>query len=147
MRRYLEDLPLDEDLDCGGFVLSRAEIIAFAERFDPQPWHLDDALAAGSAFGRLVASGVHTQATAIGLVARRIADVAVMFGAALHEARFAIPVQPDAPHHVTARWTEARASASRPDRGVARIEGTARDAQGRTAMQFGVTYIVARRPN
>ncbi len=144
MRRYLDDLPLGEPLDCGSFVLSRAEIIAFAERFDPQPWHLDDHQAAASAFGRLVASGVHTQAMAIGLMVRRIADVAVMFGGALHEASFAQPVEPDAPHRVTARWTEARRSASRPDRGVARITGAAEDSAGRIAMRFGVTYIVAR---
>ena len=145
-RLYLEDLPIGEDLQCGGFSLSRDEIIAFAARFDPQPWHLDDALAEASAFGTLVASGVHTQATAIGLMVRRIADVAVLFGGSLHESRFAVPVRPDVPHGVVARWTDARASASNHARGIARIEGRATDPAGREAMTFGVTYIVARRP-
>ena len=145
-RLYLEDLPLGEDLDCGGFALSRAEIVAFAAQYDPQPWHLDDTLAAASAFGTLVASGVHTQAAALGLMVRRIADVAVMFGGSLHEARFFVPVRPDTRHHVTARWTEARPSASKPAQGIARIEGTAHAEDGRVAMTFGVTYIVARRP-
>jgi acyl dehydratase len=145
-RLFLEDLPIGEDLDCGGFSLSRNEIIAFAARFDPQPWHLDDALAAASAFGTLVASGVHTQAAAIGLMVRRIADVAVLFGGSLHESRFQVPVRPDVPHAVVARWTQARPSASRPGRGVAHIEGRATDPRGREAMSFGVTYIVARRP-
>ena len=145
-RLYLEDLPLGQDLDCGAFALSRAEIVAFAQRFDPQPWHLDDALAAASAFGTLVASGVHTQATAISLLVRRTADVAVLFGGSLHEARFFLPVRPDTMHRVTARWTEARPSASKPTQGVARIEAEAHDPDGRRAMSFGVTYIVARRP-
>jgi acyl dehydratase len=145
-RLYLEDLPLGEPLDCGSFVLTRHDITAFAHRFDPQPWHLDEALAEASAFGALVASGVHTQAAAIGLMVRRIADVAVLFGGSLHEARFFTPVRPEVAHHVTASWTEARASASKPTRGVARIEGRAVNAAGRTAMTFGVTYIVARRP-
>jgi len=144
-RLYLDDLKLHEPLDCGSFTLSRDEIIAFAHRFDPQPWHLDDALAEASAFGALVASGVHTQATAIGLLVRRIADVVVLFGGTLHESRFTVPVRPDVRHHVTARWTEARASASKPDRGIARIEGQAVNAAGQTAMTFGVTYIVGRR--
>jgi acyl dehydratase len=145
-RRYLEDLVLGEAFDCGTFTLSRDEIIGFAHRFDPQPWHLDDALAEASAFGTLVASGVHTQAMAIGLMVRRIADVAVLFGGSLHEARFAVPVRPDVPHTVTARWTEARASTSNPARGIARVEGHATAPDGRDAMRFGVTYIVARRP-
>jgi acyl dehydratase len=145
-RLYLEDLRLGDVLDCGSFVLSREDIVAFARQFDPQPWHLDQALAEASAFGTLVASGVHTQAAAIGLMVRRIADVAVLFGGSLHESRFAIPVRPDKHHHVTARWTETRPSESNPARGVARIDGEARNDQGRTAMTFGVTYIVARRP-
>jgi acyl dehydratase len=145
-RLFLEDLPLGEEFACGSFALTRADIVAFAHRFDPQPWHLEDALAEASAFGTLVASGVHTQAAAIGLLVRRIADVAVLFGGSLHESRFAIPVRPDTPHAVSARWTEARASASNPARGIASVAGTARDPSGRTAMTFGVTYIVARRP-
>ena len=49
-RLYLEDLPIGVALDCGSFVLTRDEIIAFARQFDPQPWHLDDALGEASAF-------------------------------------------------------------------------------------------------
>lgn len=145
-RRYLEDLPLGEVLDCGSFVLARDEIVAFAEKFDPQPQHLGEAAAAASAFGTLVASGVHTQAAAIGCVVRAVADVAAMFGLALHEARFFVPVRPEVPHSVTARWTEARPSASKPGQGVARIEGRAVNPQGQTALTFGITMIIARRP-
>jgi acyl dehydratase len=146
MRTYLGDLRLGEPFDCGDFGLARDEIVAFAEKFDPQPWHLDETLAAASAFGTLVASGVHTQAAAIGLMVRAIADVAVLFGGSLHESRFFVPVRPDVRHRVTARWIEARPSASKPTQGVARIVGEAVNADGKTAMTFGVTYIVARRP-
>ncbi len=146
MRIYLDDLTLNQPFDCGSFVLSRHEIVEFAAKFDPQPWHLDDALAADSAFGTLVASGVHTQAAAIGLMVRTIADVAVMFGGSLHESRFFVPVRPDVRHTVTASWTSARPSASKPTQGVASIVGEAINAEGKTAMTFGVTYIVARRP-
>jgi acyl dehydratase len=143
---YLDDLPIGEPLDCGAFTLTRDEIVAFAHKFDPQPWHLDEALAERSAFGALVASGLHSQAAAIGLLVRAVADVAVLFGGSLHESRFTVPVRPDVRHHVVARWTDARPSASKPARGVARIEGHAINPAGQTAMTFGVTYIVARRP-
>jgi acyl dehydratase len=145
-RRYLEDLPLDEPLDCGSFVLSRDEIVAFAEKFDPQPQHLGDAVAAASAFGTLVASGLHTQAAAIGRVVRKLSDVATMFGLALHEARFFVPVRPDVPHAVSARWTEARPSAGKPGQGVAKIAGHAVNPTGQTVITFGITMIIARRP-
>lgn len=145
-RLFLEDLPLGEPLDCGGFSLSRQEIVAFATQFDPQPWHLDADLARESAFGALVASGVHTQAAAIGLMVRRIADVAVLFGGSLHEARFVIPVRPDVFHRITARWTLARPSTSNPARGIASIAGEAINPAGAVAAHFGVTYIVACRP-
>jgi acyl dehydratase len=145
-RVFLDDLPLDVDLDCGAFTLTRDEIVTFAHQFDPQPWHLDENMAEASAFGTLVASGVHSQAVALGLVVRRIADVAVLFGGSLHEARFAIPVRPDMRHAVTARWTSARPSASNPTRGIARIAGRATAPDGRSAFTFGVTYIVARQP-
>jgi acyl dehydratase len=146
VRRYLEDLKLDEPFDCGGFSLSRAEIVAFAEKFDPQPWHLDQALAEASAFGTLVASGLHSQAAGIRLLVDSFADVAVLFGASLNESRFYVPVRPDVRHHVTARWTLARPSASKPGQGVARVEAAAHNADGQLALTFGVTYIIARRP-
>jgi len=145
-RRYLEDLPLGETLDCGSFSLTRDEIIDFARKFDPQPQHLGEEVARETAFGELVASGIHSQAAALSLIVRAGADIATMFGLALHEARFFLPVRPDVPHHVTARWTEARPSASKPGQGVARIEGQAVNPDGKTALTVGITMIVARRP-
>jgi acyl dehydratase len=143
---YLEDLPLHQDIPCGGFTLSRAEIIDFAQRFDPQPWHLDDALARDTYFESLCASGVHTQAVSIGLMVRAIASVRIVAGGALNEARFLVPVRPDRRYQVNARWREARASQRNPGRGVAVIDITTADDAGGTVMQAGVTYLVARRP-
>ncbi len=141
--RTLEDLPLDVPFECGTFRFTTREIVAFAERFDPQPFHLDQGLAEKSFFGTLVASGVHTQAAAIGLLVRAIADVAVIAGGSLHEARFMVPVLPDTLYTVTARWTETRRLASNPARGLASVVGHAHAPDGRQVMRFGVTYVVA----
>ena len=147
MRRYLEDLLLGEEVRCGAFCLSEPEIVEFARRFDPQPWHLDETLARATYFQGLCASGLHTQAAALGLVVRAIADVAVVAGGALHEARFMIPVRPDRTYSVIARWTVSRRSVRNPARGVADIEVVATDAAGVAVMHCGVTYIVATRPD
>jgi acyl dehydratase len=142
---YLDDLALGAEIDCGEFRLTREEIIDFAERFDPQPFHLDDAAAAASYFGGLCASGIHTQAAALGLAIRAVAGVAVVAGGALERATFQRPVYPDEAHRVTARWVEARPSASNPSRGVAVIAIDVHDSQGRPVMHGGITYILARK--
>ena len=143
--RFLEDLALGVDFPCGGFTLSRAEIVAFAEKYDPQPFHLDEAAAQASYFQGLCASGLHSQGAAIGLMVRAIADVAVVAGYALHETRFFRPVRPDTRYEVVARWTDAAASPRDPTRGRAMVTGDAM-LDGVVVMRFGVTYVVHRRP-
>ncbi|HRD74796.1 MAG TPA: MaoC family dehydratase [Hyphomicrobiaceae bacterium] len=59
---YFEDRVIGETFDLGSQTLTREEVIAFAREFDPQPFHLDDAAAAKTYFGRLSASGWHTAA-------------------------------------------------------------------------------------
>ena len=142
---YLEDLRLGQEIACGGFTLSVAEIIDFATRFDPQPWHLDETLARETYFGGLCASGVHTQAVSIGLMVRAIAGVRIVAGGSLDQATFLVPVRPDRRYDVTAKWIELRPSARNPSRGVAVIEITTTDAEGGLVMQGGVTYIVGRK--
>ena len=143
---YLDDLPLGIDFPCGSFALSRAEIIDFASKYDPQPFHLDDAAAKTSYFEGLCASGLHSQAAAIGLTVRAIQHVAVVAGYALHEARFFVPVRPDIRYGVVARWTEISPAPRVPSRGRAQLTGEAVLDGGQVALRFGVTYVVQRRP-
>ena len=138
---HLHDLKLGERIACGSFRLTQAEIVAFAGRFDPQPFHLDEGAAAISHFGRLCASGLHTQAAAIGLMVRAIADVAVVAGYALHAARFFGPVWPDVDYDVTALWTAISPSPANPARGRAEISIEVTRA-GVTTATLGVTYVV-----
>lgn len=140
----LHDLPLGQEFPCGAFTLTEADIIAFATAFDPQPWHLDDAAARQTYFNGLCASGLHSQGAAIGLVVRAIADVAIVAGGSLHEARFFVPVRPGRPYRVSATWVSARPSATNAARGVASIVIVARDSAGVAVMECGVTYIVGR---
>ena len=140
---FLDDLPLGVDFPCGSFTLSRAEIIDFASKFDPQPFHLDEDAAKASYFEGLCASGLHSQGAAIGLMVRAIQHVAVVAGYALNETRFFVPVRPDTRYDVVARWAEAAPSPRDPKRGRAMITGEAL-LGGAIAMRFGVTYVVRR---
>jgi acyl dehydratase len=58
--RFFEDIRVGESTELGRHTFTAEDIKAFAARFDPQPFHLDEAAAARSHFGRLCASGWHT---------------------------------------------------------------------------------------
>ena len=142
---YLDDLVLDEPIACGSFRLSRTEIVAFAEQFDPQPFHLHEEGGRNSHFGRLVASGLHTQAAAIGLMVRRLSDLAVIAGRSLDTARFHRPTLPEVTYAVTARWIGITPSRRDPRRGNASVAGTVHDPDRQLTAEFGVNYVLARR--
>ena len=58
--RYFEDFEAGEVIEIGSKKVTQAEIITFAEAFDPQPFHISEAKAKDSIFGGLIASGWHT---------------------------------------------------------------------------------------
>lgn len=62
MSRYFEDLAVGHVITLGSHTFTREEIVDFARKFDPQPFHLDDEAAAKGLFGALCASGWHTSA-------------------------------------------------------------------------------------
>ena len=66
--RFFEDIAVGEKRALGRHTFAVEEIKAFARRFDPQPFHVDDAAATSSHFGALVASGWHTAAVCIRLI-------------------------------------------------------------------------------
>ena len=59
-RLHWEDFSPGQVIECGSRLLTRAEIVAFAAEYDPQPMHLDEAAARATLFGGLVASGWHS---------------------------------------------------------------------------------------
>src|SRR5687768_16767300 len=58
--RYFEDFDVGRELALKPHTVTRAEIIAFAAEYDPQPFHLDEAAAADTMLGGLAASGWHS---------------------------------------------------------------------------------------
>jgi len=93
-RRYFEDFGEGDTFESETFTLSREEIIAFAKLYDPQPFHIEDAAAAESFFGRLVASGWQTAAVTMRLIVRSGAFEGGVVGAGVDELRWSVPVGP-----------------------------------------------------
>ena len=58
--KYLEDMVVGTKAAFGRYEVTREEVVEFAGKYDPQPFHLDEEAAAKTHFGRLSASGWHT---------------------------------------------------------------------------------------
>ena len=124
--RYFEDLALGQTDRFGSTVVDREEVIAFAGRYDPQPFHLDDAAAAATHFGRLSASGWHTCAMAMRMIIDNWRDnqLASLGAAGIDELRWLKPVYPDDTLRCETVVEELRVSRSRPEMGSVRTRLT-----------------------
>jgi acyl dehydratase len=116
--RFFEELEVGEARASEAEALSASDIIAFAQRFDPQWFHADPDAAAASAFGGLVAAGTHALALWRRLDHAINGDIAWVCGVAWEDVRFLRALRPDEPVRATSRLLAKRPSASRPDRGV-----------------------------
>ena len=65
---WFEDIPLGNKITLGSYAFTEENIIAFAKKYDPQPFHLDKVAAARSPYGGLIASGWHTSSVWMKLV-------------------------------------------------------------------------------
>lgn len=155
---YFEDLEIGKRDEIGRHAFTAEAIKAFAARYDPQPFHLDEAAAARSHFGALCASGWHTAAMWMRLAVerrKREAEAARARGepvAALGPSPGFRELKWLAPVHVgdtITYWTEVvekRPSASRPGWGLMQVRNTATNQQGRLVLSFLSTAFVERRP-
>jgi acyl dehydratase len=93
---YAEDLRAGRHIPLGSFTLRRPELLSFAERWDPQDFHIDEGAAAAGRFGEVIASGVQTLAIFQRLSVLAVEhDWAVIAGTRLIEVRFLRPVRAD----------------------------------------------------
>ena len=118
--QYFEDLEVGATQRFGAYRVTREEVIAFAEKYDPQPFHLSDEAAAQTHFGRLSASGWHTCAMTMAMLVEnlKVNEQAGLGSPGIDELRWLKPVYPGDTLRCETELTEKRASASRPDMGI-----------------------------
>jgi acyl dehydratase len=146
--RYFEDLEVGAETDFGSCEVTREEVIGFARRFDPQPFHLSDEAAAKTHFGRIAASGWHTCAMTMGVIARHVvADEQAGLGSpGIDELRWLKPVYPGDTLNVHGRIVEKRPSSSKPEIGSFRTATTVTNQDGEKVMTFTSIVLIRRRP-
>jgi acyl dehydratase len=105
----------------GSIAVEEAEMINFARRFDPQPFHIDPEAAKQSIFGGLIASGWHTASLMMRLfVDHYLSHVASLGSPGVDELRWLRPVFPGDKLSMRVTVLEASLSRSKPDRGIVR---------------------------
>jgi acyl dehydratase len=146
--RYFEDFVVGQVHKPSGRVrVEKNEIIAFAKQFDPQPFHLDEDAARKSIFGRLVASGWHTAALTMRLIAGSEYRAATgTIGLGFDGLRWPIPVHPGDELRIENEVLEMRTSKSRPDRGLLKIRTRTFNQDGEVVQELIANAMVPRRP-
>lgn len=133
---YFEDIEIGAKSSFGRYAVTREEVIEFAEKFDPQPFHLSDEAAAGTYFGRLSASGWHTAAMMMRMLVDNMSDIqqAGLGSPGIDELRWLKPVYPGDVLRVESEVVDKRASRSRPDMGSFRSRTTVFNQDGDAVM-------------
>jgi acyl dehydratase len=121
--RYFEDFAVGQVFKPSGRIaVSKDDIIAFAETFDPQPFHLDEDAARDSIFGRLVGSGWHTAALTMSLIARsEYRPASGTIGLGFESLRWPQPLIPGDALRIETEILETRPSRSRPGWGLLKM--------------------------
>jgi len=143
---YLDDLKPGDRFVTDSADITATDIKAFAEKFDPQPFHTDEEAAASSFFGGLAASGWHTAALSMQLLVTSGLPLAGGIIGHGGEITWPRPTRPGDRLHVEITVLEVTPSRSRPDRGTATIENLTRTADGHVVQRFVAKLMLPRRP-
>ena len=118
--QYYEDIEVGRTQAFGHYEVTREEVLEFARKYDPQPFHLDDEAASKTHFGRLSASGWHTCAMTMAMLVENLkANRQAGLGSpGVDQLRWLKPVYPGDTLRCESEVLEKRRSASRREMGI-----------------------------
>ena len=146
---FFEDLEVGTKSSFGHYEVTREEVLEFASKYDPQPFHLDDEAAAQTYFGRLSASGWHTCAMTMRMMVEQLMSqkVASLGSPGIDELRWLKPVYPGDTLRVEAELIEKRQSKSKPHMGFTKSrQATFNQHDERVMTMIGNSIIRVRDP-
>ncbi|SDY08852.1 MaoC family dehydratase [Halobellus clavatus] len=142
--QYYEDIEVGTTASFGSYEVTAEEIKEFAEKYDPQPFHVDEEAAADSMFGELVASGWHTMAMCMRMVNQNPDPVAAIAGIGADDIRWHKPVTPglqlELHTEIVDKWPSDRDVSGFITRGI-----EARDQHGDAVVTYETTALVKTR--
>ena len=147
--RYFEDIEIGKQVRVGPYEVTQEEIIEFAMRWDPMPYHTDPDAALETPFKGLAASGAHT----ISIYYRLSYDLSQLqkeplagIAALGFEIRLPTPVRPGDQLTATMEPIEKRDSESNPMAGISRSRGALTNQLGEVVLEIVTTGLFAKRP-
>ena len=146
--KYFDDIEVGDATEFGHYDVTREEVLEFARKYDPQPFHLSDEAAAKTHFGRLAASGWHTCAMTMAMLVENLEahPQAGLGSPGVDELRWLKPVYPGDTLTVTGRIIDKTPSRSKPDLGSFRTQTTVTNQDGVPVMRFTSIVLIRRRP-
>ena len=146
--QYYEDLVVGAKSSFGRYEVTRDEVVAFAERYDPQPFHLSDEAAAATHFGRLSASGWHTCAMTMAMLVKNLKahQQAGLGSPGIDELKWLKPVYPGDTLRCESELLSKRVSASRPEMGIFKTRLTVFNQHDEPVMSYLSNGLIATRP-
>ena len=146
---YFEDLEIGAETYFGSYDVTREEVLEFARKYDPQPFHLSDEEAAKTHFGRLSASGWHSCAMTMAVIARHVVgeEQAGLGSPGIDELRWRRPVFPGDTLHVRAKIVDKTPSRSRPEMGSFRSDTIVTNQDDQPVLTFTSIVLIRRRPD
>ncbi len=144
---WYESFEVGDTIRSPGKTLTEAEIIDWAFKYDPQPFHIDKTAAAESIYGGIIASGWQIAAVAFRLLMHtNIFGDASLGSPGLDGLRWLKPVRPGDTISTIARVTATRVSKSKPDRGLLTVSYEIVNQNDEVVTSFTAVQLLRRRP-
>lgn len=146
--QYFEDFSIGQVIELGQYTVSREEILEFAQKYDPQPFHLSDEAAQKTFFKSLAASGWHTAAIYMRLFVDGLLKNSASQGSpGVEELRWLKPVRPNDTLTGKYRILEMRSSEKRPELGILYGVAEMYNQNDELVMTFKGVGFYGRKPN
>jgi acyl dehydratase len=142
---YYEDITVGDVRTSGPYHVTEAEMVDFARKWDPLPFHIDEAAARSSVYGGLIASGEYTMAVKQLLIHGLGINDALIGSMGYDELRYRNPVRPDDRLSLTIKYIDKRESCSKPDRGIVKFEVTLSNQNGDPVLDYIDIVLFAKR--
>lgn len=145
-KRFLDDFQAGETFVSPGITVTEGQIIDFAVKYDPQPFHVDVNAASESVYGGLIASGFQTAALCFRLfIQNGMLFESSMGSPGIDDLKFLAPVRPGDTLHTENEVIEVKPSRSKPDRGILRLRYVAVNQHGDAVLSLIINHLLKRR--
>ncbi len=143
--KYFEDFTVGSFETFGNYFVEKGEVIKYAKKWDPQPFHIDEEEAKKSVFKGLTASGSHIFAISVFLIMQREIKIKVIAMLGIEKLQFKHPARPGDQLHITHECLDKRESVNKNDRGIVQNRITLKNQNDEIVLMYIDNVLIAKR--